>query len=183
VLRSIHFWSTIYIRDIYISNNSFTLGTLPKEMAVKILDQSHPYSNIKFIDLLEISNKKSEKEIRQTSELNFDDNLNSSSKFKDINNSYKIKMENYEANFAEIDRKGIEIREENNKRNEENMMKNIYQKVENSLIANEVPKKETKRQSYDLRETNNEQLRKNVIIYLYIFRWRILTKMYMIKEK
>ncbi len=152
-------------------------------MAVKILDQSHPYSNIKFIDLLEISNKKSEKEIRQTSELNFDDNLNSSSKFKDINNSYKIKMENYEANFAEIDRKGIEIREENNKRNEENMMKNIYQKVENSLIANEVPKKETKRQSYDLRETNNEQLRKNVIIYLYIFRWRILTKMYMIKEK
>lgn len=147
VLRSMQFWSIMQLRGVYISNSSFHLNSLPKDMYVKILDPSHPFSNLRILELGQSERKE---------EIQMEDNFDISHK------PYRNKLENLDLLAEEIDRKSKQMRDENiYRKSKENFVNETMKKLENSL--EQMKPHDRAYENLDIREANNEILKKNVI--------------------
>jgi WD40 repeat protein len=181
VLKSIQFWSTIYVRGVYISNGSFGLSNLPKEMGFKVTDQSNSASNINLIQIgLDESDKIKKKLSMEIKEENAEENdlIESNSNLapsytnvsqnKSMKNVSKLSnkknvMENLDSSIKEIQKKNKELKEET----KEDVFKNTLKKIEynttnNSKLSFNVDKDKERDHNLDLKETNSEMLKRNM---------------------
>lgn len=159
ILKSIIFYSTVSVRGVYISNSSLNLNTLPKDMAVKIVDQSNPNSNLSLIDLISEAGKTvEENEGEDEAGLLENDLKERSIQKKNFN-------EDYERSENEIQKNSKEI----NKRMKENNSKSTIKKLEmtnsaNSFNLSDIKSDKNEKYNNELKEINNEELKKNMEI-------------------
>jgi hypothetical protein len=157
-------------------------------MSVRVLDQSHPFSNINFLELssgsLGFTKKLKSEEIKEADELNEEPNISISKQSVGSNfnqsqgqggKNFKRKnmMDNYDASLMEIENKRKGLNVEISKYKTDSVIQGNSKKDSIQLLKSEP------RIELDLKETNNEILVKNVITLTYlhlIFRWRTSTE-------
>ena len=150
-LRDITIWSICSLKGIYISNNSYNIDNLPKEIsAVRVNEEL----KLGFIEIPEgnviiCTNDEEDKEVVKDSPR------------KKFNK--KPFLENFDESLNEIEKKSKELFNENLKRSGESLLKTQMRKLEKELDNIENDKPLIPKSHYDLKEVNSEILKKNVI--------------------
>lgn len=172
ILKSVTFNSTILIRGIFISNLEYDLDCMPKEMQVKNNDL------LQFKDSI---SKEDEEEANKPEKKNKKIILDNSLSIHQIqeNEAKKLILEekkkqiiNFDSEFLDIEKKGKNLKEQNLSSSNEDFAKTKLNKLENSinlkeseLKINQTNKYLTNNNNLDLKETNNDTLKRNVNLY------------------
>lgn len=174
VLRSCIFWSSIYLRGVYISNSNFDLQSLPKEMCIKVLDQSNPTANLNLFELITDEDRMRQSNIPEDGQndemydnvTNMVENSTSQASFKKTRKDRKKGsiVENFDSSLQDIEKKSKDLKEENMKMSKDDIVKNTMKKLDmtSSKLSTENKNIEDFKFSMDLKEVNSEQLRKNM---------------------
>lgn len=144
ILKSLVFWSTINVRGVYVSNNSFNLHNLPKEMSSKLNEPSNNTNIQNFVDMI-IRNPEEEEIV--------DEEKNKQKKEFTADEIIDLQSVN------ELDKKSKEFKEESVRRSRDNFR--ISKKSNESTSK----KKNYDKIDYDFKEVQNEILKKNVKIF------------------
>jgi len=150
------FWSAISIKGVYVSNNSYDLSYLPKEMITKLNDTNAGHE-LDFVDMVvrsaeEIEEQKEELESKSRTKKDFSASAEEIIDIQSLN---------------ELERKSKELKEETARNSRENFR--VSKRSNESLSKNKKNKKSYEKIDYDFKEVHNEILKKNVIyIYLYL---------------
>lgn len=143
ILKSLSFWSVISIKGVYVSNNSYDLGNLPKEMITKLNDANSGHQ-LDFVDMVvrtaeEIEEQKEEMESKSRTKKDF-----SAEEIIDIQS------------LNELDKKNKELKEESVRRSRDNF------RISKRTNESNSKKKTYEKIDYDFKEVQNEILKKNV---------------------
>ena len=153
ILRTFEAFSTIVVRGIFVSNNSYTINNLPKEMSIRT---SNNY-NVTDIYYYDVCNG----EIKEVEQAKQDENAKveiPSTKVK------KYETEDLNGDIDEINKKGSMLQKENIKRKKENIVEETMKKLARTEAKpiNKQDIKDEVQNNFELKEMNNELLRKNM---------------------
>ena len=152
ILRTFEVFSTIIVRGIYISNNSYTISSLPKEMSIRT--NNYNISNIYYYDVCN-------GEINDIEEAKQDENAKVEIPDTKVK---KYETEDLTENLNEINKKGNKLQADNYKRKKENIVEETMRKLKQTETKpiNEQSIKQEVQNNFELKEVNNELLRKNM---------------------
>lgn len=150
VLRNFEAFSTMIVRGVYISNTSFSLQSLPKEMSFKGNDTQMLY----YFDVCS-------GEIKEVEQVNSDDMEKVEIAETNVK---KYDTEDFSNSMNEINKRTIEMKKDNMQRKKQNIVdetkKRLAQTESRTLDKSKV--KVEVQSNYDLKEQNHELLKKNM---------------------
>jgi len=143
ILKSFSFWAVISIKGVYVSNNSYELNSMPKEMTTKLNDSNCGHQ-LDFIDMVVKSPEEIELEKEEIERKNISKKDFSAEEIIDIQS------------LNELEKKNKELKEETVRRSRDNF------RISRRSNESTSKKKTYDKIDYDFKEVQNEILKKNV---------------------
>lgn len=180
ILKSFTAYSTLKIRGLYISNNSYSSSNLPKELSFSKLDKNgkplasmvfdlnHIFevSNNTYKQSIEDDNKDRQNTSHLSSQYNFSETKKlAQAKFEERQNKLKnTLLKSHEEEFDALEKKGANLRTESKiTPTKKSMLADKIRDLNNSTVNRSQSRgNSTNRQDMDLKEQNNDMLRKQM---------------------
>lgn len=151
ILKSVEIFSSMYVRGVYVSNNSFSSNALPKEFSIKSKIGENWSANIYYYDVCK-------GDMSNIVELPKEENETIGMPKK-----YKVEDNEIKKAYEELNKKVNILHQDNVNRQKENIVEKTLKKID------KVELKDTSKRyvadiqnNKDLREINNEALEKNM---------------------